>query len=150
MVNDPMIEVVSQASSIALDTCAFIYFIEDNTTYASLLEPVMQAIDNGTKSGITSVLTLLEVLVKPLAENRTEIAEAYRNTLLSSNIQTILIDDAVAHEAAKIRANYKFKVPDSIQLAVAKLNNAEVFITNDDQLRKFTDLKVIILKDYVN
>jgi predicted nucleic acid-binding protein len=59
------------------------------------------------------------------------------------------VNEAVAEEAARIRARYRFKTPDAIHLASAKLGGADLFVTNDDRLRQFLDLTVIVLRDYV-
>lgn len=141
-----MIDAVQKAGSISLDTCAFIYFFENHAEFAPLLKPVFAAIDDRSKRGVLSYLTLLEVLVKPLQQKRMDLVEHYRNALLENpGLELYAIDDEVAEEAAKIRAVHGFKTPDSIQLAVAKLKGAELFITNDEKLAKFKDLKVIVL-----
>lgn len=40
-----------------------------------------------------------------------------------------------------------FRLPDSIQLATAKLNKAKAFITNDERLKSFKELKVVLIKE---
>jgi predicted nucleic acid-binding protein len=145
-----MIEALQGASSIYLDTAPVVYFIEENEDFCSLVEPVIEAIDGGTKQGLSSYLTLLEVLVKPLEQDRPELAEQYRDLLIQSpHMRLMDVNEAIAEEAARIRARYKFKTPDAIHLASAKLGGADVFVTNDHQLRQFLDLKVIVLRDYV-
>ncbi len=52
-----------------LDTAPFIYFIEENQTYLSLIRPFFEALDQGSFTGITSAVTLLEVLVQPFRRN---------------------------------------------------------------------------------
>ncbi len=49
----------------ALDTVAFIYFIEENPEFLPLLEPVFEQVDRGQRKIVTSSVTLLEVLVVP-------------------------------------------------------------------------------------
>jgi predicted nucleic acid-binding protein len=146
-----MIEAVKSASVIAFDTCALIYFIEDNEAFRHLVRPIFSAISSGEKRGVSSTITLLEVLVKPLQMGKQTIAEKYRDILLSS-ASVILhpVDDEVAEEAAKIRADYGFKTPDAIQLAVAKLKGADLFLTNDDDLKDFDGLPVVVLKDHLS
>lgn len=144
-----MLEAVRSASQVALDTQALIYFFEENVQFCALVEPIIQAIDNGEKRGIFSYITLLEVLVKPLELKRADLAERYRGILLrNANTRILPVDLAVAEEAARIRAEYKFKTPDAIQLATAKIGGADVFVTNDDQLKRFRELPVVVLADH--
>jgi predicted nucleic acid-binding protein len=53
------------ARLLALDTSTFIYLIERHPILFAAVEPIFREIDNGTVRAVTSVLTLLEVLVKP-------------------------------------------------------------------------------------
>ena len=91
---------------------------------------------------------MLEVLVKPLEKKRADLVEQYRDVLLDNpSLELYAIDDEIAEEAARIRAEYRFKTPDAIQLAVAKLKRAEVFITNDEKLQRFKEINVVVLKN---
>ena len=47
---------------VALDSSIFIYFIERNPQYISLVRPIFQAMDEGRLEIVTSSLTLLESL----------------------------------------------------------------------------------------
>lgn len=58
------------------------------------------------------------------------------------------IDRNVAVESAKLRAKYKIKTPDAIQLTSGLINGAKAFITNDGNLKKVKEIKIIVL-DYV-
>ena len=53
---------------VAFDTAPLIYYIEENPLYLPLVDELFDTIDSDTSTGITSVLTLQEVLVKPLRE----------------------------------------------------------------------------------
>jgi hypothetical protein len=54
-----------------LDTGPVIYFVEANPAFFSSCEQVFDAIDQGDAIGLTSVLTLTEVLVHPLRSGDT-------------------------------------------------------------------------------
>jgi predicted nucleic acid-binding protein len=49
--------------------------------------------------------------------------------------------------SAYIRADHNFKVADSIQLATAVEGGADLFLTNDGDLKRFTEVRVITLSD---
>ena len=69
------------ARLLALDTSTFIYLIEKHPTFFAAVEPIFQAVDAGTIQATTSVLTLLEVLVKPLEANPITLADDFRAAL---------------------------------------------------------------------
>ena len=53
---------------IGLDTAPFIYYIEEVTPYADLLDPVF--LENHALRAVTSAVTLAEILAKPFADKK--------------------------------------------------------------------------------
>jgi predicted nucleic acid-binding protein len=131
-----------------LDTAFLIYFIEKNAGYLDVVKPVIELIVSQQAKGMTSTITLLEVLVLPLREGNKKLAEKYKTILLSSNdLETCEISNAISERAAIIRAKYGFKTPDSLQLATAIMKNADYFLTNDIALKRVKEIKVIVLEE---
>ncbi len=60
---------------VAFDSAPLIYYIEENPKYLPVADELFDSIDQGLTHGITSVLTLLEVLVLPLRTDHGELAE---------------------------------------------------------------------------
>ena len=59
------------------------------------------------------------------------------------------IDINTAKKAAQIRARYKdFKTMDCLQLATACLQQCDLFLTNDRQLRQFDEVKCMVVDDF--
>jgi hypothetical protein len=58
-------EVLLQHSLIGIDTSAFIYQLEDSATYAGVSNEALDALAQGVFQGVTSILTLMEVTVRP-------------------------------------------------------------------------------------
>jgi predicted nucleic acid-binding protein len=137
--------------AVAFDTAPLIYYLEEHPTYLSLVDELFDAIDAGNANGMTSVLTLLEVLVKPLRDGRSQIADEYRQLLTaSSNLKLHAIDEAVCQRAASLRASHAWlRTPDALQLGTALEHQAEVIVTNDEHWKALSEIKVIVLKDYV-
>jgi len=139
-----------------LDSPPFIYFIEENQKYISIVEKIFSEISCGDKKGVSSYLTLLEVLVKPIQAGHRELALQYRDLMLGSDyLKLYPLDDKVAETAASLRAKYhgngfKLKTPDAIQVATAILNGAEVFVTNDCLLKRLKEIDVIVLDELVS
>lgn len=136
---------------VFLDTAPLIYFIEKNIRYIDVVKPIIALIDSQQAKGMTSTITLLEVLVLPLREGNKKLADKYKTILLSSSdLETCEISNPISERAAVIRAKYGFKTPDSIQLATAIVRKADYFLTNDTALKQVKEIKVIVLEDYLS
>jgi predicted nucleic acid-binding protein len=57
------------------------------------------------------------------------------------------IDREIAERAAHIRATYNIRIPDALQLGAALSAGCEAFLTNDHDLRRVTDLRVLVLEE---
>jgi predicted nucleic acid-binding protein len=135
---------------VCIDTAPVIYFIEKHPKYLNVVKPVFTEIEAGNIDAITSTITLLEVLVQPLKTENETLAERYREILLySKNLTTFEIVHEVTEVAAKLRAKYTIRTPDAIQIAVGVLYGAVKFVTNDSLLKKVSDIKVLVLDDFL-
>jgi len=132
----------------AADTMLFIYHFEDHKRYAPITERLLEAWENGTHRGITSSITLLEVLVKPKRDDNLDAVRDYRDLLLTfPNLQLIPVNVECAETASDLRARYGIKTPDAIQIAAGILGGATAFLTNDDQLKHVTEIEVVLLEE---
>ncbi|HEY9204805.1 MAG TPA: type II toxin-antitoxin system VapC family toxin [Candidatus Methanoperedens sp.] len=127
---------------IGLDTNVLIYYIEEHPFYIVKVEPLINRIAEGKAIGITSYVTLLELLVKPLREKRFDLVEQYK-TILSSQLEMVAVDESVTIKAAELRAKYGIKTPDAIQLASVITENGDVFVTNDKRLGGVKEIEVL-------
>lgn len=133
---------------IGLDTSLFIYHIEAVEPFAVAAEAVLRSFSQRLAIGITSVLTLTELLVKPLAAGRPGLAARYEELVREMpNMAVVDIDARIARRAAELRAAYRLQTADAIQIAAALEHGATAFITNDRALRRVSDLAVILLSD---
>ncbi len=136
--------------SVAIDTAPFIYYIEEHKYYIKVIDPLFKLIGQGRIIAYTSVVTLIEVLTRPIEENNNELVATYENLLTSSeNLILVDIDRHVGIESARLRAKYNIRTPDAIQLAAGLENGAKVFITNDANLKKVKEIKVVVLDDFI-
>jgi predicted nucleic acid-binding protein len=110
---------------VGLDTAPLIYFIERHPSHIAKLKPFFAAAERREFRIVTSLVTLLEVLVHPLRSGRDDLVREYKDILLRSPSLTALpVDEAIAEEAARLRASQNLKTPDAIQLATAKIAGA--------------------------
>lgn len=135
-------------SRLAFDTAPIIYLIETNPAYDKLVSNIFNRVQTGEIEGWTSVISLSEVLVRPIASGRKDLQDAYRSLLLdSSNFHTLAINARVAENAAGVRSTYGLRLPDAIQIAFALDNGCQAIICNDHSMRRVTELAVLILDD---
>ena len=142
---------LSKYSLVALDTSIFIYHFEKNKTYFNLTKEIFSRLDDDLEfAAVTSILTLLEIAVKPIKEGRNDLLNEYSTKLLyDEKVTTLMFDNDIALKAAQLRAEYGIKTPDAIQIATAIIANADAFITNDKSLEKVEECTVLILDEYL-
>ena len=121
-----------------LDSMTLIYFIERHKTYQALLRPLFERIDGGEIAALSSCITLAEVLVRPIRARRFDLVRQYKDTLVRArNFRLLPVDGRIAEAGAEIRAQFGFRMPDALQLATALRGHADIYVTNDQALKRF-------------
>jgi predicted nucleic acid-binding protein len=135
----------------ALDTSVIVYQLLNHPDYAPLTDMILHAIETGRLRGVTTTITLAEILTKAEQEADAQVAIDYEMYLtLFPNLTLLPVDVPLARAAARIRAQFRLKLPDAIQVAAAALARADVLITNDRDLqKKVSEPVVILLSDFV-
>jgi predicted nucleic acid-binding protein len=137
------------AGPVALDTAAFIYFIEAHPLYLQTLLPVFAAADEERLTIVTSAVTLLEVLVVPYRAGNLPLANQYEALLnRSRGVRLREIDQALLRAAAQLRATSRVRTPDALQLAAALAEGCTTFVTNDRRLPSLPGLRILQVGDY--
>lgn len=135
---------------VGLDTAIFIYFIEEDPRFLEIVKPVFEAIDRGVLQGVTSSLTLLEVLVVPYRTGDFSLAERYEAFLTRSRgLRLVDLDRSLLRTAAQLRATSRLKAPDAIQVAAALAARCSIFVTNDRKIPAVPGLEILKLRDYL-
>ncbi len=131
---------------IALDSNVFIYHFEHNLKYTPYTTKIFSSFIENSNHGVTSVISIGEALSYPAPSSLLKkIEEKFRNL---PNFIIFDVTQEIAIKTAQIRRNYKFRLPDSIQLATARHTKAEIFITNDKNMKKFKEVKVVLLEEF--
>ena len=137
-----------RGQKVGLDTTPLIYFTEENGDYLELVDPFFESLGRGDFSVVTSVMTLLEALVRPIREGNIALAQKYKTFLLDSiNVEMLDISQNIAEEASRLRALYKIRTPDAIHLATALNAKATYFLTNDIALSSSPGIKILVVDD---
>jgi predicted nucleic acid-binding protein len=115
------------------------------------VDVLFDAVDSGISRCVTSVLTLQEVLVHPLRQDRSDLATKYKEILTNSlNISLLEIGPAIAERAAALRARYQWlRAPDAFQIATGLESCAELAITNDSKWKSVTEIPVVTLEEFL-
>lgn len=137
---------ITDKSIITLDTNCFIYYFEDNAKYAPKLELIYNKIQDGSIHGNMSILSFLEILVKPKKENNIFLENRYKVILNNyPNLNIVELSLSIADLAAKLRAIYNLKTPDAIIFATSLYTNSKYLITNDLHFKNVGDKENIFV-----
>lgn len=133
---------------IYCDACIWIYAVEAVAPFETPLRRLFDDVDRGNVNLVTSELSLLEVLVKPLQVGDEPLCRAFETALSPSDALAVTpISRSILLEAARMRSRQVLRVPDAIHLATAKLSKADVVLTNDVRWRSQPDIPVMILSE---
>ena len=142
---------LSNVTKLGIDTSIFIYFVETHPRYDAMVTEVFQRITDNVFIGVTSVITLIEVLIHPFRQGNVRLQQEYRDLILhSANFKMVSVDATIAERAAEIRVRYNLRIPDALQIAAAISENCEAFLTNDSALQRVRELRILVLDDLEN
>ena len=118
--------IVPASGLVYVDTNAVIYHVEQLEPHYSAALPLWEAVDAGLAQVVTSELTLLEVLVKPLRDGNQQLVHLFEQVLYhTTGITTAPIDRTILEQAARLRATCQIKTPDAIHAATASRNSSD-------------------------
>lgn len=146
---DAIVDALRSTRRIGIDTPVFIYHIQQASPRASAATAVLRAVADGRVEGVTSVITMLEVTIQPLRLGRPHVADAYEALLGDiPNLSIVDLDARVARIAAELRAAYRLRTSNALQIAACLAYSAEAFIANDRRLRRVMEIDVRLLEDF--
>jgi predicted nucleic acid-binding protein len=129
---------------LAVDTAPIIYWFEGHPRLADRFGAIFEAAESGAAEVVISTVTLAEVLAGPLRSSNELLTARYREALTRSpGWQVMPLDVETAVEAARIRAAYRLRLPDAIQVATAIRAGAAALVTHDRTLRRVRGLRVV-------
>ena len=143
-----MRDVLAGHTILALDTCIWIYHLEDHPRYRSLTGALLAEVEAGRYQAVVSEISLLELLVQPFRLDLPDVADEYE-TLLDHfpNLSIIPISREIILQAASLRAAYNFRSPDALIIATGILHGATLLLTNDKKWKKMQEIKAVCLDD---
>jgi predicted nucleic acid-binding protein len=116
-------------SRIFVDTAPLIYLLESHPVLADRFVGLFEAAAEGRLSIVISTITIAEVLTGPCKAGQTALAHRYEKALCEYEVVGVSV--TVATLAARLRARYRLRLPDAMQLAAALDCGAGAFVTHD-------------------
>lgn len=142
---------LAKIGSVFIDTAPIIYYIEGHAHFGPLTREIVEAFQSGKVVAFSSVITLAEVLPKPIEFQNEKLARKFIEFLkYGKNFSLVEISTEIAEKAGRLRGCYPdIKALDAIQISAAVYVGADAFITNDKKLKQIKEIKVLVLKDYL-
>ena len=137
---------------ILLDSTTLIAYLDGGEQVSEAATLVVDdLVRSGRNPAVISMVTVLEVLVKPARRSHTGYRHAHDFLQHFPNFSLQQVDFAVAQEAAGIRATYGMRTPDALIIATGVIARAAHLVCNDDMWRRVQDKRVrpVVLRDHI-
>jgi len=141
-------EQLERATSLALDTVTFIYFLERHPIHFVTVKKLFRLIETGELTAVMSSLVFAELLVPAYKAGDIRRVQTLVRLLTNfPNMQIIMLSPEISVEAAHLRALYNMRTPDAIHAATALNVKADAIITNDKDFLRLAEIIDIRLFD---
>lgn len=131
---------------IGFDTSFLIPLLEERQEKEGVITRLVRLVEKRHIFLLTSTVTLLEILVRPYQQgDESAVADYYGYLNQLPGVALTPVTSEIADRAAQLRAAYRFRTPDAIQLATAIEAEATLFLTRDRQFRKQKEIEVGVL-----
>jgi len=133
---------------LGIDSCIFIYQLEEHPRYARATSRVFDWLEKPGALAFTSTVTMVELLVQPYREGHRTAADACFGLLTRfPHLEWVSVDLEIADMAARIRSEYRLKMPHALQAATALSRSLTGFLTNDPSFQRLTEMDILVLDD---
>ena len=126
---------------LLVDTAPLIYHLEDDARFLPRFAGLFEAAGSGRLRVALSTITLAEVLAGPWRHGRDILARQMEAALREYEVHPLSVSIAV--ESARLRARWRLRLPDAIQLATALEIKAYALVTHDRDFSGIEDVRVL-------
>lgn len=121
---------------VYLDANVFISAYENRGARSDHAWWVLDAIERGEFVGMTSELTLAEILVRPILDGDENLVSRYKQVITSGEgLDVVSVNREILIEAAVLRTMRRsLKLPDAIHVASARLGGCRHIVSDDRRL----------------
>lgn len=132
--------------SVYIDANIFIYFLDGNEPFSSMVLPFLEAVINGDIIGYTGDAVIAEVMVYPYKKGNLATIERFKAFFAQENFLSILSHDARAFDfASQLSGTKGMKLVDSLHMATAIQAGCSYFITHDKGIKAVDKIQIIQL-----
>lgn len=130
---------------VYLDTNVFLAAYESVGARSDHAFWILWAIENGEIRGVTSEITLAELLPGPVEEGNDDLADAYKRMLADGpNMEVLPVTRDTLIQTAALRAGRPgFKLPDAIHCATALRTACAAIVTDDRRMPKNLGVRIV-------
>ena len=132
---------LAEGSVVLVDTAPIVYVLESRAKLASRFAPLFAAHAQDRLALAVSTVTIAEVLAGPFSAGEEALARRYRGVLESWRV--VDLTSELAEQAARLRAKYRLKLPDAVQLASALAIDADALVTHDRDFGKVRGVRIM-------
>ena len=133
---------------LCLDTAPLIYFLEEESSENARVRQIFLSLSEQIEQVVLSTITCMEYLVLPYRMKDEKAIQSFWAFVQDAEVDVRPVDMKIALKAAEIRAEYKFKAMDSLQLATACMSGCDLFLTNDKQLKQFKEISCVTVEEW--
>lgn len=136
--------IIKDGESITLDSAPIIYILDGNPKFASGFLPLFQDIESGRIRAVISPITIAEVISGPLNKNNEILVDRYYKMFTSTEGWFIQDMNAeISMIAARIRTQYRLKLPDAIQIATTIYSGSTALVTHDRDFKGLDEVTIL-------
>ena len=133
-----------------IDTSIFIFFLQRDERYFSVVTPIIQACSSRRIFGVTGDLVLAEVMVHPYRSGDATVIAQFRSFFGQKNFLSIAAHEArFFDETSMIAGQKRMKLIDAIHYRTAVHAGCQFFLTHDQGIPSSDSMEVIQIGDFL-
>jgi len=127
---------------LLVDTAPFICHFQNDALHVHRFAGLFEQAAAGRLRVALTTVTLAEVLTGPYGHGRDALGKQLETALCEFDVHPLTVSIAV--EAARLRARYRLRLPDAIQLATALQIGAWGLVTHDRDFSTVQDVRILM------
>lgn len=140
---------LADAGVIYLDAGVLALHLAGDPVYLPLTRAALGGMRDGEFAGLTSALTVFQLLVEPYRSSEDGAAERIERLLMSlPGLEVVPLSATISGQAAQVKAQIGGGLARAVQIATALASDAEVFVTQRSALRRIAGLGVLQLDGF--
>ena len=140
---------LADAGVVYLDASVLALHLTGEPSYLPLTRVALGGMRDGDFSGLTSALSVFQLLVEPYRSGTEGAAEEVERLLMSlPGLEIVPLSATISGQAAQVKAQVGGSLARAVQIATALGSDAEVFVTQRSALRRIAGLGVLQLDGF--